>query len=137
MGFRFNSSDMLATIRIEAKEQLKRLVRSANTQLGKELEEAKRRTPVWNPARQVPPGHVPGTLRASGKLEVEQDGRFIRGRISFGDLLDSDEYAFYVHEDTEAFHATGQDHFLSSVLNESRPYILQRIGDGAQLKGRR
>ena len=135
MGFRFNSSDMLATIRIEAKEQPKRLVRSANTQLGKELEEAKRRTPVWNPARQVPPGHVPGTLRASGKLEVEQDGRFIRGRISFGGL--AEEYAFFVHEDTEAFHATGQDHFLSSVLNESRPYILQRIGDGAQLKGRR
>lgn len=135
MGFRFNKSDMLATIRIEAKDTPKRLMQSTNTQLGRELEEAKRRTPVWNPARPVPAGHAPGTLRASGRLDVTKEANTIRGAISFGGL--AEEYAFFVHEDTEAFHATGQDHFLSSVLDESRPFILQRIGDGAKLKGRR
>lgn len=126
---------MLGTMRLVAKEQPERMRKSADKELGVELEEAKRRTPVWNPARPVPAGHAPGTLRASGTKEVRIEGNKIMGEISFGGL--AEDYAFIVHEDTEAYHATGQDHFLSSVLAESSPHILGRIGDGAKLKGKR
>ena len=83
----------------------------------------------------MPAGHVPGTLRASGKLVVERNGNQIRGEVSFGGL--AEDYAFFVHEDTEAFHATGQDHFVSSVLDESRKYLASRIADGAKLRSTR
>lgn len=91
-----------------------------------EMTEAKRRTPVWNPARRVPPGHTPGSLRASGMVhEPEFHGQQIVVGLSFGNELV--DYAVYVHEDLEAFHASGQAKFLESVLMESAPYMAERI----------
>jgi hypothetical protein len=91
-----------------------------------ELAEAKRRTPVWNPANRVPPGHTPGSLRASGKVMTERSRGEVIVVFSFGDELV--DYAIYVHEDLEAFHATGQAKFLQSVLEESAPYFMERVG---------
>lgn len=91
-----------------------------------EMTEAKRRTPVWNPARKVPKGHVPGSLRASGFVhEPKREGRRISVELSFGGP--SVDYAVYVHEDPDAHHATGQWKFLESVLNESAPYMAARL----------
>ncbi len=91
-----------------------------------EMTEAKRRTPVWNPARKVPPGHVPGTLRASGIVTGPTvDGADISVRLAFGGP--AAPYALYVHEDMEAFHASGQAKFLESTLLESAPYLAARV----------
>lgn len=80
-----------------------------------EMTEAKRRTPVDT-----------GTLRASGTVhEPTQEGDRISVLLSFGGAASG--YAIYVHENLTAFHKTGSAKFLESVLNESRPYIAQRI----------
>ena len=85
-----------------------------------EMTEAKRRTPVDT-----------DKLRASGRVSPpERKGRSISVTLSFGGA--SAPYAIYVHENLEANHANppfggGQAKFLESVLNESRPYMLQRI----------
>lgn len=92
-----------------------------------EMTEAKRRTPVWNPARKVPPGHTPGSLRASGRVTLVHEGAYSRTILSFGGDEYSVDYAIYVHEDLEAFHATGQAKFLESVLNESSSSIAGRL----------
>lgn len=92
-----------------------------------EMTEAKKRTPVWNPAVRVPRGIVPGALRASGFVHLpERRGSHISVTLSFGGA--AVDYAVYVHEDPDAFHAIGQWKYLESVLNESRAYILGRIG---------
>lgn len=91
-----------------------------------EMTEAKRRTPVWNPARKVPAGHAPGSLRASGQVHPpEREGRTITVLLSYGNELV--DYALYVHEDLEAFHATGQAKFLESTLSESAPHMGERV----------
>lgn len=91
-----------------------------------EMTEAKRRTPVWNPDRKVPYGHTPGSLRASGQVhEPERHGGNITVELSFGNELV--DYAVYVHEDLEAFHATGEAKFLESTLMESAPHMAERI----------
>lgn len=98
-----------------------------------EMTEAKRRTPVWNPARPVPPGHTPGALRASGQVhEPERKGRQVSVALTFGNEFV--DYAIYVHEDLEAFHATGQAKFLESTLNESAPHMDQRLARRLDLK---
>lgn len=91
-----------------------------------EMKEAQRRCPVWNPERPVPAGHTPGSLRASGMVhQPVVDGQDISCRLTFGGP--AVPYAFYVHEDVEAFHATGQSHYLSSVVFESAPYMAERV----------
>lgn len=91
-----------------------------------EATECKRRCPVWNPARGVPRGHAPGTLRST----IQVIGPFREGRqvwtliVCGGSLA---PYAVYVHEDLEAFHATGEAKFIEGPLLESRSYMTQRI----------
>lgn len=36
-------------------------------------------------------------------------------------------YAIYVHENDDAIHPVGQSHFISSVLEESAPFMGRRI----------
>lgn len=91
-----------------------------------EMTEAKRRTPVWNPARSVPAGHTPGSLRASGQVHPpERDGKKLTVTLSFGNEFV--DYAIYVHEDLDAEHATGQPLFLSSTLDESATGMADRL----------
>lgn len=92
-----------------------------------EMTEAKRRTPVWNPERPLPRGHTPGSLRASGFVhDPKREGRRIYVELTFGN--ESVDYAVYVHEDLDAFHATGQPKFLERTLNESAPNMAERLG---------
>jgi len=81
-----------------------------------EMTEMKRRTPVKY-----------GTLRDSGQVDKpEWDGDALQITLGFGGAAEA--YAFYVHEDLEAFHAEGEAKFLENVLNESEPFFEQRIG---------
>ena len=98
-----------------------------------EMPEMKRRCPVWNPRRPVPPGHRPGSLRDSGMVHPpEHRGTRVSTRMTFGN--DEVDYAVYVHEDLEAEHAIGQAKFMESVMNESRPYIGRRLASRINLE---
>ncbi|HEX6880941.1 MAG TPA: HK97 gp10 family phage protein [Terriglobales bacterium] len=81
-----------------------------------EMKEAKRLTPKDE-----------GTLRDSGIVdEPRWEGSNLVMELGFGGA--AEEYAAIVHEDLEAFHAEGQAKFLETPLNESEPYLDQRVG---------
>lgn len=135
MAFRITKNTMLtAAARFNSGSRLRAEVQDAAYQEMKtELIEMKRRTPVWNPARPVPANHVPGSLRASGKVvKQEIEGNRVGVTVSFGD--ETVDYAVYVHEDMEAHHAIGQAKFVSSVLNESATHMASRIASRVDLK---
>ena len=44
-------------------------------------------------------------------------------------------YAVPVHENMEAFHPIGQAKFLESVINESRPFMAERVAQRLNLRG--
>jgi hypothetical protein len=116
------------------------MVAAVETALYQETEveatEVKRRTPVWNPARPVPFGHAPGTLRSTVHVQGPfRDGRQVYTLVVCGGSLAP--YAVYVHEDLEAYHATGQSKFLESVLLESRGYMAQRVQKRMRANGLR
>lgn len=80
-----------------------------------EMREAKKRTPrdTW-------------ALRKSGKTHKPViSGNNVSVSLTFGN--DQVDYAVFVHEDFEAHHPFGQAKFLESTINESRPYIAQRV----------
>lgn len=80
-----------------------------------ERAESMRRTPVEF-----------GPLRASHEvLEPKINGRDISVSIVVGGP--SAPYAWYVHENLEAFHKVGQAKFLESTILESRPFMAQRV----------
>lgn len=97
-----------------------------------EATEVRKRTPVWNPSRMAYKGLVKGALRAS----VRVDGPYIEGGFIFTQILAGGSmapYALYVHEDLEAFHATGQAKFIESVILESRPFMASRVAKRIEL----
>lgn len=103
----------------------------AETQI--EATEVKQRTPVWNPARKHGPNVVPGTLRASVRgTEPIYEGDLVYCLILAGGP--QAPYAVYVHEDLDAFHATGQAKFIESVILESRPHMAARVAKRIQLR---
>jgi hypothetical protein len=79
-----------------------------------EMTEMKKRTPVDT-----------GELRDSG-FEVEPV--FVGDQVQGGLGFDA-PHALFVHEDLEAQHSNGQAKFMESVLNESRPYFADRVGE--------
>lgn len=67
-----------------------------------------------------------GALRASITVEGPvREGRRIYCTISAGGP--SAPYAFYVHEDLEAFHKQGEAKYIERPLQESAPYMPDRI----------
>lgn len=87
-----------------------------------EVTEMKRRCPV-DTSEDAP---HPGNLRASIHAErPERNGRKLIQMFATGVQA---PYAVYVHEDPDAFHPIGQWKFMESVLNESGPYMIQRVG---------
>ena len=115
------------------KQNLPPLVASAlYLEVNVEATEVKKRTPVWNPARNAGPEVVKGALRAS----VRVDGPFIEGGFIYARILAGGSmapYALYVHEDLEAFHATGEAKFIESVILESRPFMASRVAKRIEL----
>ena len=98
-----------------------------------ELTESKRRVPVSPTMAQLKmmgqtrsAGTVPGSLRASGKVDppiITRDR--ISCAITYGNA--SVAYAAVQHERLDFFHTNGQAKYLESVLNESRPHMAARI----------
>lgn len=73
-----------------------------------------------------------GDLKATGRVtEPEVHGNTVTVRIAYGGQAPNGrevDYAVYVHEDMEADHPNGgQAKFVSSVLNESAPYMANRL----------
>lgn len=80
-----------------------------------EATEVKKRTPVDK-----------GALRAS----VHVVGPFREGRRVWTMVVaggPSAPYAWFVHENPDAFHKVGQWKFIESVILESRPYMGARV----------
>src|SRR6266699_5705199 len=105
------------------RERLRKLVAKFPDEVGRalyqetnvELTEVKRRTPVDT-----------GELRASEHVAGPfREGRKIYTKIVAGGP--SAPYAFYVHEDPDAFHPVGQWKYIESVLLESRAYMGARV----------
>jgi hypothetical protein len=102
------------------------LAAAAYPEMAVEMREMIMRTPVWNPERPVPKGHAPGSLRASGRLHPpDVTNERIIFTFSFGNQ--NVDYALYVHEDPDAFHATGEWNFMRGVLHQSGPFLPARI----------
>jgi hypothetical protein len=116
------------------RDQFPEKVRNAVLSVAQEeLEEAQRRCPV--DMRTNAPH--PGALRDSGTVTMTESANRTQAAITFGGISEmypgvDVDYAVIVHEDLEAHHEVGQAKFLESTLDESAPFILQRIG--AKLK---
>lgn len=95
-----------------------------------EMAESKRRVPVDT-----------GVLRASGYVNPPVAGFGLGGggvagtvRVELGYGGPAEDYAVIVHEDLDAFHRVGEAKFLESVLNESAPFMAQRIAKRINLE---
>ena len=129
-GKLFGADDMIKKIKAVAAKFPDRVAAAIYQEAQIEMTEAKRRTPV-SPLP-APKGVVPGTLRASGTVhEPVRNGRNISIQMSFGGA--ASDYAVVQHENPDFIHTTGQSHYLSSVLEESRPYMLTRIAKRVDL----
>jgi hypothetical protein len=99
------------------------VARNAKREFEKEKIESQKRTPVDT-----------GDLLRShyvNEPEIESNGT-IRVEIGAGTDL---HYALRVHEDLDMAHPNGgQAKFLESTLNESAPYMAQRIAAGLDLR---
>jgi len=70
-----------------------------------------------------------GALRASIAItEPQREGRRIFVVVSA-----SMDYAFYVHEDLEAYHPHGQAKYIEQPLTESAPHMADRIAARIEL----
>lgn len=104
-----------------------------------EMTESKRRCPVsptkaqFKAMGRTPPRNLrPGTLRASGYVaRPQRDGKKISVTMGYGGAAEA--YAVVQHERLDYRHTTGQAKYLESVLNESRPYMLQRMAAHLQI----
>jgi hypothetical protein len=109
-------SEMLSNIK-NAQQKVANKVEAALYQEAQiEMTESKQRVPVDT-----------GTLRASGHVEEPvRSGERVSVSLVYGGA--AEEYAIIVHEDMSAFHKEGQAKYLESVLNESAPHMLERLG---------
>ena len=115
-------SSMQANFRKVERQFPGRVEKALKTEAEVELAESKRRVPVDT-----------GTLRASGQVVgPEKEGNKFYVDISYGGQ--AEDYAVIVHEDLDAFHKVGQALYLKSVLDESAPFMAQRVADEINLE---
>ena len=86
-----------------------------------EVTEMKKRTPVDTRPNAPHPGNLRNSIHV---LRPEQKGKTMSVEIATGAEA---PYAIYVHENPDAFHPIGEWKFMESVLNESRPFMGERI----------
>lgn len=115
------SKEMIANINKFRQEHPEEFAKALHEEMEIEVTEMKRRCPV----DVTPHAPHPGNLRASIHTEEPE----IRGnQISVVAATGSQApYGIYVHENLEAHHVIGEAKFMESVLNESAPYMNQRI----------
>jgi hypothetical protein len=114
-GFR-NYASVRRQIERIPRAYMRELARAGMAEMGVELKEVNRLTPV-----------LTGALRSTEHLE----GPIWIGETKVKILIvvggEGAPYAFYVHEDLEAFHRVGQAKFIEQPLRESAPYLPSRI----------
>jgi hypothetical protein len=105
-------------LRALAKKSPKALERALYKEAQIEMTEMKRQTPVEF-----------GTLRDSGLVEQPRwvNGSTLVVELGFGGA--AEDYAIYVHEDLDAFHAVGNAKFVEIPLNDSKPYMARRVAE--------
>jgi hypothetical protein len=112
---RFNAADVARRLATAVREFPREAARALYEEAQVEAKESMKRTPV-----------LTGALRASHEVsKPEVGGREIRVTISVGGP--AAPYALFVHENLDAYHPVGQAKFLESTLNESRPYMAERV----------
>jgi hypothetical protein len=123
-----DTSGMVAKLRAVKASFLPDLLEAVRAEYGIELREAQERCPVDVSAD----AEHPGALKSSAKLTVYSEGGKVKAVLSFGgtnemwpDVIVT--YEVIVHEDLEAHHEVGQAKYLESTLNESAPFMLDRI----------
>lgn len=119
--FKYRSGTL--TVKKLSKDIVDDIMQAAEGFMTEEMEESQRRTPVAS-------GDLQSDHRVVGPDLV---GNKIELAIAVGEG-DSEGYAYRVHEDTEAFHKTGQAKFLESTLNESSGSALERINAKRKMK---
>jgi hypothetical protein len=69
-----------------------------------------------------------GTLRDSGQVDKpEWKAGVLTITLGFGGA--AEEYAIYVHEDLEAFHAVGEAKFMEKIIKKNEPSLMSDFGD--------
>ena len=86
-----------------------------------EVTEMKKRCPVDTTDNAPHPGNLRASIHAE---EPQGSGRTLTQMVATGIQA---PYAIYVHEDLDAFHPVGQAKFMESVIQESAPYMAERI----------
>lgn len=91
------------------------MIDALKTELNIEVKEIKRRTPV-----------LTGRLRDSVRIEgpTSTGKQVIAAILAGGPSID---YAVIVHEDLDAYHRVGEAKFIERTLNESAPYMADRL----------
>ena len=114
--FKLTGTDAVKAYLLKVAAITPRRVAAAVYQVGNQaLTESKKRVPVDL-----------GDLKKSGQIdEPVISGDQISVRMGYGDT--AVDYALIVHEDTTANHTNGQDHYLSSVIDELRPEFLSKV----------
>jgi hypothetical protein len=111
----FGKTEMKTKLTNVAKNYSEKVGKALYIEMGIELREVVRRTPV-----------LTGALRKTEKLiGPSQQGKSIVVLIVAGGS--EAPYAVVVHEDLEAFHKVGQAKYIESVLLESRGAIGSRV----------
>jgi hypothetical protein len=109
------ADDLKATLRRLMAEAPKEVGRALYQEAKIEAKESMRRTPVDT-----------GALKGSHEtLPPEYDGPEVSVKIVVGGP--AAPYAVVVHENLEAHHPNGQAKFLESTINESRPFMADRL----------
>jgi hypothetical protein len=106
---------LLRNLRYLATRLPNEVARAGYEEMEIEMSEMKARTPVDT-----------GALRSTGFVNPpEVNGRQIEIVLGFGGPAIG--YAIVQHENEDYFHKVGQDHFVSSVLDEGRSHYASRI----------
>jgi hypothetical protein len=127
---------MIAKLRKWQSEQPEKVAAALYVEANVILTESKRRVPVDD-----------GTLRASGRVDLERDGNRTKAIISYGGA--ANDYAIAVHEHLSSHSppswvAAGQGginwsvpgtgpKYLEGPLNEALPDLLERLGKRLKL----
>ena len=119
--FSMDTRQMSANLKQITREFPERVAVATYREAQIEATEMKRRTPVDT----TPNAPHPGNLRNSIHVEQpERHGDETTVVIATGEQA---PYAVYVHENPDAIHPIGQWKFMESVLNESRPFMANRL----------
>lgn len=124
---KMNASKVTATLRKIADKFPDRVGAAIYQEAQIEVTEMKRRCPVDTTAHAPHPGNLRASIHAE---EPVRKGRRISVTVATGVQA---PYAIYVHEDLDAIHPIGEAKFMESVIKESAPSMLDRIGKRVQL----